>query len=316
MRPSLARACVVLGLAACAHAHAPATPGPSTRHAADDEIALLVGAGVDAAALRCTRLNAWGDTLRPDSEAGADDLMAAIEPALRTLAPEERAALRERVRKLLFWRLVRSVLIEVDENNFGVVPLRGYHYVDEHGAPHPVLVFRTGLTRAPAEDGSCFRSLLDAGHVRHVINLFDGDIPVADLVAAEERAATAAGASYHSVTDEGYGPWRDDLRKHGDDPEVQRRAAAEVARLIREQILLPGGQPPRGNIHLHCGGGMHRTGMIVGILERCIDGVPMDVVAAHYRAHVGWRDDAHPGGAEDGNLRFIRDFDCALLSPP
>ena len=233
------------------------------------------------------------------------------------MSDEERAATREQLRKLVFWRLVRAVLLEGDNNNFGVVPLRGYHFVDSEGVTRPVLLFRTGFTPAPERPGSCYRSLLGAG-VRHVVNLFDGDIPAADLVAQESRAAAAAGASYHVATDEeggGYGPWRDLLRKHYEEPAAWEKAMAAVARLVREQLLRPGGAAPRGHLHLHCGGGMHRTGMIVGVVEKCVNGAPMEEVEAHYRRHVGWRDPAHPGGAEEGNLRFLRDFDCARLAP-
>jgi hypothetical protein len=47
-----------------------------------------------------------------------------------------------------------------------------------------------------------------------------------------------------------------------------------------------------------------------------VDGVALADVEAHYRYHVGWRDTEHPGGSEEGNLRFIRDFDCRLLAEP
>jgi hypothetical protein len=176
------------------------------------------------------------------------------------------------------------------------------------------LVFRTGITPDPEKAGSCYHSLLGIG-VRHVVNLFDGEIPVADLVAAEARAAQAAGATYHTASDDpaAYGPWRDLLRTHADDPASFERASRGVARLIREEILAPGGQPPRGHIYFHCGGGMHRSGMIAGIIERCVNHAPDAEVEAHYRFHVAWRDPAHPGGEEEGNLRFIRRFDCGLL---
>ena len=35
------------------------------------------------------------------------------------------------------------------------------------------------------------------------------------------------------------------------------------AQIINELILSPEGAPLQGNIHLHCGGGMHRSGMIM-----------------------------------------------------
>lgn len=288
-------------------------PVPTPPPAPAPEAALLAAAGVDAAALRCNRENRWGQTLRPDSiEAAAD--IAALLPA--PLSADE--ALRKKLQGIVFWRMVRAVLIEGDNNNFGVIALRDRTYIDKDGARRPVLLFRTGLTPSPDQPGSCFHSLLSAGRVRHVVNLFDGDIPVRDLVAAEARAAAAAGATYHTASDEGqggYGPWRDTLRKRYDDPAARAQASAAVARLIREQILAPGGAPPTGNLHVHCGGGMHRTGMIVGIVERCVNQAPPEQVEAHYRYHVAYRDPQRPGGQEDGNLRFLRDFDCALLQP-
>lgn len=288
---------------ACASAPRPAP--------AKDAVALLRQGGVEPQALACNRDNRWGQTLRPDSIEGAADI-AALLPA--PLSSDE--ALRKKLQGLVFWRMVRAVLIEGDNNNFGVIALRDRSYVDKDGVRRPVLLFRTGLTPAPDQPGSCFHSLLRAGGVRHVVNIFDGEIPVKDLVEAEARAAAAAGASYHTATDEaqgGYGPWRDALRKRYDDPSERAKASAAVARLIREQILLPGGQPPTGNLHVHCGGGMHRTGMIVGIIERCVNRTPQEEVEAHYRYHVGYRDPQHPGGQEEGNLKFLRDFDCSLL---
>ncbi|MCS6915608.1 MAG: hypothetical protein RMK29_00130 [Myxococcales bacterium] len=279
--------------------------------------ALLRSAGVDPAQIRCNRDNRWGDTLRQDAQAGAAELMAAAGPALRPLSTEEHAALQKKLQGILFWRMVRAVIIEGNNNNIGVIALRGRSYIDSSGRRRPLLVFRSGLTPSPQAPGSCFQSLLQAGGVRHVVNLFDGDIPAADLVAAEARAAAAAGASYTTASDDsaGYGPWRELLRNHYDDPERRLQASRSVARLIREQILAPGGAPPRGNIHIHCGGGMHRSGMIAGILERCINREPLEVVEAHYRYHVGWRGPDRPGGLEEGNLRFIREFDCTLLEP-
>lgn len=286
-------------------------PGPL----ADLDRGLLSGAGVDPGKIACNSDNRWGNGLRRDAQVGADDLLAALGPALTASA--DRDGLRKKLAGLLFWRMVRAVLLEGNTNNLGVFALRDRTYVDAAGGRRPVLVFRSGMTPDPDQPGSCFRSLLEAGGVRHVVNLFDGEIPAADMTAAEAKTASQHGASYRTASDDpaAYGPWRDILRKHYDDPAQRQRATQGVARLIREQILMPDGAAPRGNIHIHCGGGMHRSGMIAGVLERCVNREPWTVVAGHYLYHVGYRDAAHAGGREDGNLRFIREFDCALLDP-
>ena len=58
------------------------------------------------------------------------------------------------------------------------------------------------------------------------------------------------------------------------------------------------------------------TGMIAGLIEKCVDHAPMAQVLAHYRYHVAWHDDAHPGGREAGNEQVLADFDCALITAP
>jgi hypothetical protein len=87
-----------------------------------------------------------------------------------------------------------------------------------------------------------------------------------------------------------------------------------VARIIREHILGSAGGSHRGNLYVHCGGGMHRTGVIMGILEKCINGASLEALEANYRYHAGYQDAEHPGGYEPSTVRFIREFDCQLLS--
>lgn len=286
------------------------------RPAATYDPALLRRAGVDPAGLRCNHENRWGATLRGDAKEGAAELMALVGPSLVPLSEEQRGALQKKLQGVLMWRMVRAVLIEGNNNNLGVVALKGRQYTDAAGKRRQVLLFRSGLTPDPAAEGSCFQSLLKAGGVRHVVNLFDGDIPARDLVEGEAQAARAAGASYSTAADEGaggYGPWRELLRSHYDDEARRRQATEAVARLIKEQVLRPGGGEHKGNVHIHCGGGMHRSGMVAGVIERCVNGEAWSTVEARYRYHVGYQDEKHPGGLEEGNLRFIREFDCGLL---
>jgi len=310
-------------LGACAAARPAGETGPpaAPRLASAREDRLLRAAGIDPARIACNAENRWGRGLKQDAANGAGQLLELLAPSLRPLADAEQRALRRRLGDLLMWRMVRAVLIEGNNNNLGVIPLWGYRYRDAAGVERPVLVFRTGLTPAPDSLGSCFRTLLEEGRVKHVVNLFDGEIPAADLVAAEERTARQAGATYHSPSEsregtQGYGPWRETLRRHYAEPARRQEASSALARLVHEQILAPGGAPPVGNIHVHCGGGMHRTGMVIGLLERCINQEPLPTVEAHYRRHVGYRDAQNPGGYEEENVRFLREFDCSLFHAP
>lgn len=316
----LAAAALAVLLAACSSAPAPSTTSTPAPFPADFDPVRLAAAGIDPAAIRCNRTNHWSPSLPDDAAATARDLADRLEPWWRELSPDERQAAEREIAKTVFLRMIRTVVVDGAGNNLGAVPLEGYEWTDERGTKRPVILFRTGLTAEPDAPGSCFSSLLDAGDVRHVVNLYDGDLPTADLLGAEARAAAARGATYHSADDgagtDGYGPWRDQLRRAFDDPVVRDEATRSLARLVREQVLAPGGGPHRGNVHVHCGGGMHRTGLVVGIVEKCVNRTPLDEVEANYRAHVGWRSAAEPGGFEEHHVTFLREFDCRLLDPP
>ena len=57
---------------------------------------------------------------------------------------------------------------------------------------------------------------------------------------------------------------------------------------------------------------MHRTGMVIGVLERCIGGGPMSDIEERFKRHVGWRSASETGGFEPEKA-FIAEFDCDLL---
>lgn len=166
---------------------------------------------------------------------------------------------------------------------------------------------------------SCSLSLLQSGAVRHVVNLYDADkIPVGASSGREQAMARSCGATDVSPdeAERRDGSWRHQLRQAPEASADYRRAMQSLARLIREQILAPGGQPPQGNISLHCGGGMHRSGIVMASLDRCINQESLQIVEKRYRFHTAWRSAAEPGGAEAGNLQVIESFDCQSLRLP
>ena len=287
---------------ACAAAH------PTTR---DDvltpaEQTLLREHAVAPTALRCNSLRTWNPTLRAEAKAGAQTILTDLQTAGAVVPTDKTDAARKVLTDALMWRMVRATIVDGEQNNLGVVAVKDVTTADGR----PLLLFRSGFTARPGQPDSCVQSLLSAG-VRHGVNLYQGPMPTADLAEAERLSYTQAGGSYFNVAEDAeLASWRDELR---DDPASAQRAMAAIARVIRDGILQPGGKPPQGHVAVHCGGGMHRTGMVVGVLERCWNGAPRDVWEAAYRRHVAWQSDAQPGGFEPANLAFIAGFDCALL---
>jgi hypothetical protein len=288
---------------------APSAPAPPDLPAADT--AALQSAGIPRERITCRARNRWSSTLRGEAKATAAQILDGLAGLGAAVPEDKRDAAKGLVVDAVFWRMVLTQLVDGEMHNLGVVPVRGHRTAD--GAP--LLVFRTAFTAEPERDGSCVDSLVDAG-VRHTVNLYAGPMPTQDLEAAEEKRLTDAGGSYFSARkNPELSNFRETLRDEAG-PDAAQAAMRAVARLVNEQILRPGGAPPRGHVQVHCGGGMHRTGMVVGVIERCVNGAAMPEVAERFKRHVGWRSDAEPGGYEPENLEFIEHFDCGLIATP
>ncbi len=148
---------------------------------------------------------------------------------------------------------------------------------------------------------------------KHVINLYDGDMNLRALIIQEKETSEELKASYVRTAELNYGHWRSAIRSHPEKGPELTDATKSVAKLIKEQILNPRGEKLKGNILIHCGGGMHRTGMIMGLLMRVINKSPRQLIIDTYKYHTGYRGKNTPGGFEQGNLDFIFNFDPDLL---
>ncbi len=291
---------------------APAAALPSRPALPAAEASALQAVGVDPASIRCNTSVVWSSTLRADAKDAAAELLASFAASGIVLEASQAETARKIATDLVFWRMVLTGLIDGDHNNLGVVALHGVRTADGR----PVVLYRTGFTPQPGAPGSCLESLVQGGGVRHAVNLYAGPMPTQALEAAERHALQSVGGTYLSARDPQATQmqWREDLRAT-DSPETRRKAMEAVAQTVRD-LLHPGGAAPQGNLLVHCGGGMHRTGMVVGILERCVNGASREAVAEAFRRHVAWHSSEDPGGFEPANLDFIESFDCRLLQGP
>ncbi len=275
---------------------------------------VLSEAKIDTNCFECNSQNRYSKNLKPFSTVSADILLKKIQPFIsKTLDKKLNKELIEKLEDHVMWAMVRGVLIEGNNNNLGAIVLKGYYWTDKDGNKQPLTIFRTAFTPFPKSKDSCFRSLLKKGKVKHVINLYDGEMNLNDLIKQERETSSEFYASYIKTADLNYGHWRSTIRKHPEKGPELSKASKNVAKLIKEQILNPQGNPPKGNILIHCGGGMHRTGMIIGLLMRLINNSPDKLIIDTYKYHTGYKKKDTPGGFEQGNLDFIFNFDQKLL---
>lgn len=270
----------------------------------------LRAAGIEPSSLRCNSLVVWDHHLSEYARAISEKIARAWH--VDSSNPELSKKQLDEGADIALGYLVRSSFNQLKPENVGVMLLKDRRYRDSEGRERPLLIFRSGVTTDSSEADSCLRSLVAQGGVKHMINLYGGDYPFDDLIAMERQVAQELGATHF---DGGGGPtWRRMVKKKEDYEKNRKQAEQSVAELINSQILRPYGKAPEGNIYFHCGGGMHRTGMIYGILQRCINGDSMEVIEEINKRHTAYRSPDDRGGFELLNLQFIRDFDCSLLN--
>ncbi len=273
----------------------------------------IKASGINPDCITCNSQNRYGSLLKPSADESAVKLRNKLMPFFKDLEPGQKKHLMDELEEHIMWAMVRGVLIEGDNNNFGAMVLKGRFWTDANGEKHPLVIFRTAFTPSPEKKDSCYRSILECANVKYVINLYDGEMELDDLIKAERETAALLGASYVRTAELGYGHWRATLRSNPEKNEKRDKATKNFARLINEQILMPGGEAPKGNILIHCGGGMHRTGMVIGALQKVINGASMQEIKNTYSYHVGYKNKDKLGGFEQGNLDFIAEFPAKLL---
>ncbi|MEN8154466.1 MAG: hypothetical protein ABFR75_10630 [Acidobacteriota bacterium] len=269
----------------------------------------LEAANIKPGCITCNSQNRYSSELKPFSKVSAKSLKQKLDPYLNEKSGIEKKSFLDMLEDHIMWAMVRGVLIEANNNNFGAIVLKGFYWKDKNGVKHPLTIFRTAFTPDPAGKDSCYSSILDKGKVKHVINLYDGEMEMNDLIKAERETAQKHGASYVKTGDLNYGHWRAAIREFPNPGHEREIAKKNLGKLIREQILNPGGKSPEGNILIHCGGGMHRTGMVIGILQKIFNGRSMDHIKKVYGYHTGYRGKDRPGGFEQGNLDLIEEFE-------
>jgi len=154
------------------------------------------------------------------------------------------------------------------------------------------------LSNAPA----CIKELVSKGGVRSVVNLYNmGDLESHTQLSIDEKAQfQKAGAQVYT----------DILNYQYKFKEVKKeRIIDKVAEIVSVVQSVP------GNVLMHCYGGMHRTGLVFAVMQKCFNKVPLAQVLNEYHCHVAYENEERAGGRSKDNEEVIRDFPCDKLSP-
>lgn len=160
-------------------------------------------------------------------------------------------------------------------------------------------VFRGSIL---AKNLPCLEQLIKEQGVKTVINLFTGNlIPEWELATEEVKAFDhMGGESYIHILRFSDQPKPEDNYTMAD---VKERLI-QIVRLIAVAS---------GNVMIHCVGGIHRTGEVYGVLQKCVNKVPIDQVVDNYIKHAGGTTENNPEYREI-DIEVLRSFDCRTLN--
>jgi hypothetical protein len=146
---------------------------------------------------------------------------------------------------------------------------------------------------------ACLDGLVKERNVRSVVNLYRGELQSHLELAEKEAQAfeSFGGRAYIQVLNYNYS------MEHQTREDLFQRIA-EIARIV---------EAAPGDVMIHCFGGMHRTGVLFGVLQKCLNRVPVEQVLDEYRCHADWKSAERPGGAREENETVLREFPCELL---
>lgn len=158
----------------------------------------------------------------------------------------------------------------------------------------------------------CMRSLVQDHGLAKIVNYDELDWPSAETLTREEQGSLLRfnpKARYWKFNDTVGRTFQYKISKvpGQNDPDRKRFIFDDVARIMRE---IEGKKEDPGSVYIHCYGGHHRTGVVYGVLQKCIGGMTVDRIIEEYRCHIGYESEEHKGGQHPDNETVIREFPC------
>lgn len=146
---------------------------------------------------------------------------------------------------------------------------------------------------------ACLNHLVKKKNVRNIFNLYNGSFKSAVFLRQAEKKYfyKVNGKKYTHIKDYEY------KLKH----QTKEQLFNKISEMVNSIVETP------GNSVLHCYGGMHRTGILYGILQKCVNGLKIEQVINEYRCHTAYKSKEDEGGRNPKNEDVIREFPCQIL---
>ena len=160
----------------------------------------------------------------------------------------------------------------------------------------------------------CLKHLVEKENIRQIVNLYDGSFKSKFVLSFWEKN------HFLRASMDKNGHFGDYTQIKDFDYDLEERGAERIYNDIIKVIAQIASVP--GNTLIHCYGGMHRTGIVFGVMQKCLNGPKnktenkkfvSEVVHNEYKCHTAYQNAEKKGGYHIENMTIIRHFPCDRL---
>jgi hypothetical protein len=160
------------------------------------------------------------------------------------------------------------------------------------------VVYRSSILNG---NPTCMKELTQDKNVATVIYLYNGPyVDEKEIPYQEKEIFTKYGGEFYINAL--------DFEDTGNEAEITSSRNHKISDIIKYIAVSP------KNVLIHCLGGMHRTGLIYGILQKCINHEPEEKIIEVYKKHVGYKSKDDAGTFYQEDIDTIKAFPCNYLN--
>ncbi|MBG07877.1 MAG: hypothetical protein CME68_03915 [Halobacteriovoraceae bacterium] len=173
-------------------------------------------------------------------------------------------------------------------------------------------IFPEGKVKGKARQ--CLQYLVENADIRQIVNLYDGSFKSKYVLSYWEKN------NFLRSTKDKQGSFGHYTQIKGFDYDLEERGAESIYKDVIAIIDQIASVP--GNALIHCYGGMHRTGIVFGVMQKCLNGPKnksqnkkfvKEVVGQEYKCHTDYQSAEKIGGYHQENMTVIEKFPCDRL---
>jgi hypothetical protein len=184
------------------------------------------------------------------------------------------------------------------------------------GGPKKVFrsTYMSELGNRKGDKRKCLSNLVKAHNLTDIINFYDGHFSNKDALMKSERemflGKKGVGGKHYAHL-KGY-EYRLNYDNFEGDPLIK---SIDVFKNVKKVISSI--SKAKGSVLIHCFGGMHRTGIVYAVMQKCLNYKQKKIskeILLENQCHVKYDGPEKKGGFQQENIKLIQEFPCNALN--